>query len=182
MDNKVGKTSLMKRVVKNEFSEDYEKTEKYAVFDMFLKLNNSVIKLKIWDISSYNSAISFLTNQLKLAIICYSIENKESFQNIEKRLKFIKENSNSKIKIFLVGNKSDLNDNRVISLNEGEKFKQENSLDFFIENSAKNGYKSNDIFIEAAKCLFKNQEEENNLEIPDKLIQDQSISSKCYLI
>ncbi len=73
-DNKVGKTSLIKRAVNNEFSEDYEKTEKYAILNMFLKLNNDIIKLQIWDISSDNSSISFLSNQLHLAIICYSIE------------------------------------------------------------------------------------------------------------
>ena len=101
-DNKVGKTSLIKRAVNNEFSEDYEKTEKYAILNMFLKLNNDIIKLQIWDISSDNSSISFLSNQLHLAIICYSIENKESFQNIEKWLNFLKHNTNSQIKIFLV--------------------------------------------------------------------------------
>ena len=101
-DNKVGKTSLIKRAVNNEFSEDYEKTEKYAILNMFLKLNNDIIKLQIWDISSDNSSISFLSNQLHLAIICYSIENKESFQNIEKWLNFLKHNTNSQIKIFLL--------------------------------------------------------------------------------
>ena len=180
-DNKVGKTSLIKRAVNNEFSEDYEKTEKYAILNMFLKLNNDIIKLQIWDISSDNSSISFLSNQLHLAIICYSIENKESFQNIEKWLNFLKHNTNSQIKIFLVGNKSDLND-RVITLDEGENFQQKNSLDFFIENSAKNGYKSKNIFIEAVKCLCKKEEDEINLEIGD-MSNDKSCSfKKCYLI
>lgn len=44
-DNEVGKTNLLNRVIKNEFSENYEKTNNYVILNMYLKINNHCIKL-----------------------------------------------------------------------------------------------------------------------------------------
>jgi small GTP-binding protein len=160
-DNEVGKTSLLKKVVNNEFCDYYDKTIQYTILYIYLRLNNDIIQLQIWDTAGDFSSISFLLPKLQLAILCYSIENKESFENIEKWLKSVKNLAKSNIKIFLVGNKCDLK-NRVITMDEGKIFQQQNSLDYFIENSAKIGYKSRNIFIEAAKCLFKKNNEERD--------------------
>ena len=43
------------------------------------------------------------------------------------------------IKIFLIGNKTDLEDKRLINKKDVEKYKEDNDLDFFIETSAKKG-------------------------------------------
>ena len=47
--------------------------------------------------------------------------------------------SNPDIKIFLIGNKSDLDHKRKINVKQSEKFKNDNKLDYFIETSAKTG-------------------------------------------
>ena len=133
-DNEVGKTSLLKKVVNNEFCDYYDKTIQYTILYIYLRLNNDIIQLQIWDTAGDFSSISFLLPKLQLAILCYSIENKESFENIEKWLKSVKNLAKSNIKIFLVGNKCDLK-NRVITMDEGKIFQQQNSLDYFIENS-----------------------------------------------
>ena len=67
----------------------------------------------------------------------------------------MKENSNPDIKIFLIGNKVDLEEEREISKEEAEKIKQEYDFDLFMEASAKSGINTREIFIEAAKILFK---------------------------
>ena len=133
-DNEVGKTCLLKKVVNNEFCDYYDKTIQYTILYIYLRLNNDIIQLQIWDTAGDFSSISFLLPKLQLAILCYSIENKESFENIEKWLKSVKNLAKSNIKIFLVGNKCDLK-NRVITMDEGKIFQQQNSLDYFIENS-----------------------------------------------
>ena len=69
-------------------------------------------------------------------------------------LKDLKANSNPDIKIFLIGNKSDLEDERVVSREEAEQFKNDYDLDLFMETSAKNGINSTELFTEAAKLLF----------------------------
>ena len=67
----------------------------------------------------------------------------------------MKENSNPDIKIFLIGNKVDLEEEREISKEEAEKIKQEYDFDLFMEASAKSGFNTKEIFIEAAKLLYK---------------------------
>ena len=70
-------------------------------------------------------------------------------------MKDLKSNSNPDIKIFLIGNKSDLEDKREVSKDEAIRFKNDYDLDLFMETSAKNGMNAKELFAEAAKVLFK---------------------------
>ena len=70
-------------------------------------------------------------------------------------LKDLKSNSNPDIKIFLIGNKSDLEDERVVSKEEAEQFKKDYELDLFMETSAKEGINAKELFTEAPQILFK---------------------------
>lgn len=54
----------------------------------------------------------------------------------------------------MVGNKSDLEDERKVSKEEGLKFKNDQGLDLFMETSAKTGYNARNVLIEAAKLLY----------------------------
>ena len=74
-------------------------------------------------------------------------------------MKDLKSNSNPDIKIFLIGNKSDLEDERVVSREEAEKYKNDYELDLFLEASAKNGINSTELFTEASKLLFSDYSE-----------------------
>ena len=90
------------------------------------------------------------------------------------------QNSTKNIKIILVGNKSDLEKERKISYEEGEKLKNKHKLDYFIETSAKTGNNAKNVLIEAAKILYKEyilikdkevtniKEEKNESKILDK--------------
>ena len=55
--------------------------------------------------------------------------------------------------IFLIGNKSDLEDERVIEFEQGKQYSKDKNLHFFAETSAKIRNNAKDIFIEAAKQL-----------------------------
>ena len=68
---------------------------------------------------------------------------------------YIKENNSSPdLKIFLIGNKSDLEESRLVTKEQGIKFKEENNLHFFTETSAKSEKDAQEIFIEAVKVLY----------------------------
>ncbi len=67
----------------------------------------------------------------------------------------MKENSNPDIKIFLIGNKVDLENEREVQKDEGEKIQKEYDFDLFMETSAKSGLNTKEVFIEAAKLLYK---------------------------
>ncbi len=64
-------------------------------------------------------------------------------------------NSSPDIKIFLIGNKADLEEKRVVSKELAEKYKEEYDLEFFMETSAKTGMNAQELFIHAARILFK---------------------------
>jgi GTPase SAR1 family protein len=57
--------------------------------------------------------------------------------------------------VFLVGNKIDLESNRKVSKDQAEQYKTENKLNYFTETSAKTGFNAKEVFIEAAKVLYR---------------------------
>ena len=77
-------------------------------------------------------------------------------------LKDLKANSSPDIKIFLIGNKSDLEDQRKINADQAKKFTEQYDIDFFMESSAKTGMNVQDIFVQAAKLLYKDYMDYSN--------------------
>jgi GTPase SAR1 family protein len=69
-------------------------------------------------------------------------------------LKELKTNSSPDIKIFLIGNKLDLEENREVSIEQGKVIQSDYNLDLFIESSARDGRNTEYIFVEAAKLLY----------------------------
>jgi len=123
-----------------------------------MRINNNVLKLQIWDTCGqevYKSLISNFYRNSSLALILYAINNKDSFTHAETWLNDLKNQANPNVRVFLVGNKSDLENERVISKEQGEKFKEEKKLDRFIETSAKTGENARSALLEAAKLLYK---------------------------
>ena len=78
-----------------------------------------------------------------------------SFNELENWIKDLKQNSNPDIKIFLIGNKVDLEDQRKVSKEEAQKLKDDYEFEFFVEASAKTGFNAKEMFIHAAKILFE---------------------------
>ena len=174
-DSGVGKSCLTTQAVRNNFEEFYTATVGFEFLTFNMRINNNVLKLQIWDTCGqevYKSLISNFYRNSSLALILYAINNKESFQHAETWLNDLKNQANPNVKVFLVGNKSDLENERVISKEEGERFKEEKKLDRFFETSAKTGENARSSLLEAAKLLYKeylktkqnleNGEEQNN--------------------
>jgi GTPase SAR1 family protein len=69
-------------------------------------------------------------------------------------LKELRTNANPDAKVFLIGNKADLESNRKVFNEEGESFKTSNDIDLFMECSAKSGFNAKNVFLEAAKTLY----------------------------
>ena len=156
-DSSVGKSCLTTKAVKNNFEEYYQATVGFEFLTFNMKVNDKVIKLQIWDTCGqeiYKSLISNFYRNSSLAIILYSIDNKESFEHAENWLTDLKSQANPDVRIFLVGNKSDLEEERKVTKEEGLKFKNDQGLDLFMKASAKTGYNARNVLIEAAKMLY----------------------------
>ena len=112
-DSGVGKSCLTTKAVKNNFEDYYQATVGFEFLTFCVKVEDKTIKLQIWDTCGqevYRSLISSFYRSASLAIMVYSIDNEDSFSNIEKWLNDIKTQSNPDVKIFLIGNKADLED------------------------------------------------------------------------
>ena len=157
-DSGVGKSCLTTQAVRNNFEEFYTATVGFEFLTFNMRINNNVLKLQIWDTCGqevYKSLISNFYRNSSLALILYAINNKDSFQHAETWLNDLKNQANPNVKVFLVGNKSDLENERVVSKEEGERFKEEKKLDRFFETSAKTGENARSALLEAAKLLYK---------------------------
>ncbi len=64
--------------------------------------------------------------------------------------------SNPDIQIFLIGNKCDLEEKRVIATETARKLAEEENIKIFMESSAKSGFNAQKVFIEAGKELYNN--------------------------
>ena len=171
-DSSVGKSCLTTQAVRNKFIDFYQTTVGFEFLTFNLRINTNVVKLQVWDTCGqevYKSLISNFYRNSSLALIVYAINNLNSFEHAEIWLNELKNKSNPKVRIFLVGNKCDLENTRVVSKEEGENFKNEKNLDKFIETSAKTGENARNVLLEAAKMLFKDY-----LKVKEKIKNDGS--------
>ena len=186
-DSGVGKSSLTNNGIKKIFSESYNATVGFEFFTFNVKMNDKVVKLQIWDTCGqelYRSLITNFYRNTSLAIMVYAINSKESFDNIEMWLRELRTHSSPDAKVFLIGNKVDLEKEREVPKDQGEQFYKMNNISFFTESSAKTGLNAQNIFLKAAEILYddynryqekkKNEpenenEEENKNVTPTKL-------------
>ena len=158
-DSGVGKSCLTNNAVKNMFDEAYNATVGFEFFTFNIRMFDKVIKLQIWDTCGqelYRSLITNFYRNSSLAIIVYAVNSKESFENIEMWLRELRTHSNPDAKVFLIGNKVDLENERQVKKEEGETYSKENKIDIFMEASAKTGFNAQNIFLKAAKILYDN--------------------------
>ena len=165
-DSGVGKSCLTTKAVKNTFEEFYQATIGFEFLTFNLRMNETVVKLQIWDTCGqevYRSLISNFYRNSSLAVLLYAIDNRDSFINVDNWLKELKGQANPDVKIMIVGNKCDLEDERKVSIEEGKEFKEKNNLNFFMEASAKTGFNAKNVLIEAAKILYRDYLVNKNL-------------------
>jgi len=155
----VGKTCITKNAAKIVFDDEYCSTIGVEYISLFIRLNDKIIKLQVWDTCGqevYRSLISNFFKNASLAIVVYSINNEDSFKEIDYWVKELKKMSSPDINIVLIGNKMDLNNERVIQYKDGEKLAKSYNFNLFYETSAKTGENIESLFIKVARILYEN--------------------------
>lgn len=112
-DSKVGKTSIVRRLVEETFNLKYESTQNFDTVDKKWYLNNGTcIVLQIWDtagLDRYNSLQDSYFNGASGFVVIFDYQNKESFENIRSWITVIK--TKAKVEaptIVVLGNKCDI--------------------------------------------------------------------------
>lgn len=137
-DSGVGKTNILGQFVRNEFNPESKTTIGVEFATRTVQINNKIIKAQIWDTAGqerYRAVTSAYYKGASGAMLVYDITNSISFNSVRKWLKEIRDNSDRKVCIMLIGNKSDLQNLRSISTEESRNLAQNENL-LFLETSA----------------------------------------------
>ncbi|KAL4502160.1 hypothetical protein ABPG72_000395 [Tetrahymena utriculariae] len=148
-DNNTGKSSLLIRYFQEKFN-DNPYQQALDTYEKPRKIGNEEIFLKIWDFDSNQRQYQerqVLIRTFSLAIICYDINNKQTFlKSYDWYLDFMKGINQNMGVLAQIGNKCDLQeDYRQVSFQEVQQFAQSFRMAFF-EISAKTYYKVKELF------------------------------------
>ena len=177
-DDNVGKSVLIEKICNNIFSEDHKGTVGFEFFTLDFKIvsdkDEPLLRFQIWDccgMEVYRSLISSFLQSASVFLLVYDVTNVKSFEDIDVWLKTAKEKNDGKIEHFvLIGTKIDLNDKRLVSKENGEKFAKANGMKF-VEVSAQTGDGIEDLKDILAKIIYeesKKKEEKKEKNENDK--------------
>ena len=171
-DLEVGKTSIIKKLINNEFYEEYTPTNGYEFNIYLIKVNGTTIKFQIWDMcgaENYRISLLQLYRNANLGILVYSITSRESFDNLKNWITKLR-NKAPLSKIILLGNKCDLEEQRKVSYEEGKEICEKYELEYFMEVSAKQEIRDN--FMEIAAISFFKDYETNGNEMSNGILNE----------
>ena len=117
-DSGVGKTNLVKRFIQNTFSSNTLATVGVEFFSNNYYINDKLCKIEMWDTAGqerYKSMTSAYYRGAMGAILVYDVTSQSSFNNIERWYNEIRDFSSKDIQIIMIGNKTDLKDQIVIT-------------------------------------------------------------------
>ena len=163
-DSNVGKTSIISRLVNNQYSDVYTPSISLEYNNHSIKINNFVIRMQIWDTAGQektNSIISNYYRSAEVAIFVYSINKLQSYNNIQEWYKELinENNDDNNVKKVLLGNKLDLENERQVECKTADSFAKENGFEIFAEITCKNDegqsiYNISNIFDAIGKLFY----------------------------
>jgi small GTP-binding protein len=171
-DHEVGKTSIVRRFVENRFSHNYRATIGLNIMSHSFEAFGNKISLSLFDIGAQKYFQRFRRTYYQGAqasFIVYDLTNRETYENIKIWIKELDDFITSEdLPIVIVGNKTDLIEQRQVSTQEGEDLAKElsesrNSKISYIETSALSGENIEDAFsLISYHFIMKSKEREES--------------------
>ena len=155
-ESNVGKTNILTRYCKDEFKCENPATVGIEFAYKISKLFEKTIKLQIWDTAGQEK-FRAITNSFYLnssaALVVFDLSKFSSFEKVNHWISELKQFAGNDVDIIIVGNKSDLKENRAIKYEEvkqkcdiyGKKFIYFKGVDY-IETSALLNYNITETF------------------------------------
>ena len=135
----VGKTLIVQKFIDNTFSKSTMSTIGVDLQSKIIDINGKKVKYLIWDTAGEDRMKTMTYSYYRgchVILIVYDVTNQKSFENVTTWVECVDKFAKSNVLRILVGNKTDLEDQRVISKEDGKKLADENGLKFY-EISAK---------------------------------------------
>ena len=139
-DSGVGKTNIMLRYINKEFNINTKATVGVEFGSKNVIIDKKIVKGQIWDTAGqerYRAITSAYYKGAHGAFVVYDITQRESFEAVDRWINDLRNNTDERLEIILIGNKSDLEDKRQVKKEEGEEKAKEKEV-AFMETSALN--------------------------------------------
>ena len=151
----VGKSSIFSYISNKVYSKNSNSITNQSIY-FKANVNNKVFYVQLCDTINNEQSLKIQNpfKNVSLAIFVYSINDRNSFEQIEKLYNILNKNSVDSMK-FLIGNKSDLNREREVSKEEGEKIKKNYDFKYFSETSTKLNYNLDELMNNILNSLYK---------------------------
>jgi Ras-related protein Rab-1A len=170
--SEVGKTCILNRYFHNEFKENLLSTIGIDFNTKFFKFENHKIKANYIDTAGQEKFRAISINYLKGTdgvILVFDLTNKETFDLLETWIKEFENTNKSDVSKVLIGNKSDLEEQRQVTTEDAVNFAKTLNCKYY-EASAKTGKNVNEALDEIARTAFTNIT--NNEERVDSIVLD----------
>jgi len=163
-DTSVGKSSIVIRFVKGQFSEYQESTIGAAFLTQTVPVQDCTVKFEIWDTAGqerYHSLAPMYYRGAAAAIVVYDITSQDSFHRAKSWVKELQRQGSPDVVIALAGNKIDRDEDREVPAADAKQYADDNSL-YFIETSAKTNVNVRELFLAIARQLPKENNNDAN--------------------
>jgi Ras-related protein Rab-11A len=115
----------LSRFTRNEFNLDSKSTIGVEFATRSIQVDAKTIKAQIWDTAGqerYRAITSAYYRGAVGALLVYDISKHQTYENVTRWLKELRDHADSNIVIMLVGNKSDLRHLRAVPTEEAKQF------------------------------------------------------------
>ena len=129
----------MQKFIDNTFSKSTVSTIGVDLQSKIIDINGKKVKYLIWDTAGEDRMKTMTYSYYRgchVILIVYDVTIRKSFENVTTWVECVDKFAKTNVLRILVGNKTDLEDKRVVSKDEGKKLADENGLKFY-EISAK---------------------------------------------
>ena len=154
----VGKTSIVNKIVSGEFNPISTPTLSSQYSHYSFDYDGTKFSFQIWDTAGdekFRSIVPMFYRDSKAAFIVFALDSLESFKEVDYYYSTLTNFEKIEdIAVFIVGNKLDLVNNRMVSYEQGEEYAKTKNATYF-EVSAKNGNGIVELFNSAAKEVLE---------------------------
>ncbi|CAN0896736.1 Ras-related protein RABA1f [Linum grandiflorum] len=156
-DSGVGKSNLLSRFTRNEFSLESKSTIGVEFATRSIHVDDKVVKAQIWDTAGqerYRAITSAYYRGAVGALLVYDVTRHVTFENVERWLKELRDHTDANIVIMLVGNKADLRHLRAVQTEDSKAFAERENT-FFMETSALESLNVENAFTEVLTQIYR---------------------------
>ena len=172
-NSNVGKSSLFLRFVDDIWNDTFVPTIGVDFKIKTFNIDEKKIKMQIWDTAGQERFKNIIASYYRGAhgiLLIYDVTDKDSFKNLSNWLIEIEKNASKNVLKVLIGNKTDLEDKRAVTYNQGKEFADTYGLKF-IETSAKKNLNVTEAFETLGRELMAASDDKRiNKQKPNKKV------------